>query len=113
MNKSSKASAKYVDTKDEEDDYMDITVKVPPSSNAHTAESKDIEGDMYGCQHLERKARLLEEELDREVEEEFEGLRIIASPVSSPKISKQDLERAKEIRKVFKMYMFIYIEYIP
>ena len=98
--KRSKRAAKD-DDEDDEEDYMDLD----EHGVAIVAESKASDG------YLDRgrrdvKAQMLEEKLDREVDEEFERLRMAsrpAPPLASPKTHGSRSVRARDIRRTFKM----------
>ena len=100
MSKGTKRS-KRVSAKDDDDDesYMEL------EDGNGVAEAKESEGCRERTR-LELKAQMLEEELDREVDEEFERLRrasMPAPPVASPKTHVSRSARAREIRRSFKM----------
>ena len=100
--RSKRSAAKDEDYDDEdEEDYMDLD----DQGVAIVAEAKASDG----CRdrgHLDVKAQMLEEKLDREVDEEFEQLRLAARPappVASPKTHVSRSTRARDIRRSFKM----------
>jgi hypothetical protein len=99
LEKSSKSSIhskdeKYI-TADEDRDYSDKHPLSMPPSEAKAERSVST---------LQRKALMLEQELDAETDEEFERYKVLTPvAVAAPKPSGRDEERANKIRKGFKM----------
>lgn len=92
----SKPGAKLDDEEDEE--YMDTTEELQIAEAK--VEPTKVQG--HSRASLQRKIAALEDELDREVDEEFESMRI-SSAMASPKHSSVDHARASRIRNVFKI----------
>jgi hypothetical protein len=109
MSKSSKAhkSSNAKDDDDEEEEYLDDDEYDRPLAESKVTEDSNTGNNgllKYSRDHLQHKAQMLEEELDRETDEEFERMRIsTAIAKSPPKVTPKMISKSQEMRKAFKM----------